>query len=544
MAQIATTTQADPLGTPANTRVDRDPRTGYLYALIRSTTANTWDLYKSTNGGGAWSLHLSLLRTAIQEMGSTFISNDGHLYLSYRTHEGNQDRIYFRRARLDNPVWGPETLTGRPDNGGTAGAIHAGMDIQLVGGGTRWMWIVICVGTTFGGTSGITLYGVLLDQPAGTHTYSNAFLTGKRQWMDITGTGRIVPSVDIEHDGSGKVSDTPHLWIAYGRTELRMVKLSWGGAGWTGPPTTQLLQSGLAAQDGIVGRWDGARWLMAVPHPTATDTVLLVERDRGNTGTVLRQTPAHPAGVVRTVGLSYSRVIGRSTTEATRVFAVGTANADLHFVDYIRASGTWTSWTTVTTTDVLGTPPAQFSVRRGAATAPVTGSGQAVVADARHTVAIAHAGTPNTVVSYHQTVGYSPDTPTWDVTAIGVNNGSAAEVTSALALDWVFSDPDPADVQSAWALSRQIGTGTIQYLRASDSTWQAAEVKNVGATSARTLAAGWGLTSDAAHAYRVKVWDGADTASLYSDAFVVLPSGKVNPVVTSPTEGQTITTDR
>ncbi|MBM0275087.1 hypothetical protein [Micromonospora tarensis] len=528
MAQIATTTQAEPLGVPANTRIDRDPVTGYLYVMVRSTTANMWDLYRSTNGGTSWTVFASMLRTGVQEMGSIFISADGHLYTSYRTNESGQDRIWFRRCRLDLGLWGPETLTGRPDHGGTPGAIHQGMDIQLVGGATRWMWIVIAVGTTFFGTSGVTLYGVLLDQSNGTATYNNNILTGTRQWMDIAGTGRIVPSVDIEHLGGGKSSNTPHLWIAYGRTELRMVKLAWTGAGWSGPRTTQLLQPVLAAaQDGIVGRWDGERWLMVVPHPTVSGAVLLVERNRGNTSSTERQSPAHPAGVVRAVSLSYAE-----STRDVRVYAVGTSNNDLYFVDYSRAGGTWTSWTTVTTTDVLGTNSNQFSIRRGS------------FGRARHDLAIAHAGSPNVVNGYHQVLTYAPNTPTWDVPAIGVDNGAAAEVSSPLTLDWTFTDPDPADSQSAWALSRQIGVGALAYFRASDNTWQAAEVKNAGATTARTLSSGWGLTSDAQHAYKVKVWDGSDTASLYSDAFVVIPSGKANPTITAPVTAQVVSQDR
>ncbi|MGW5556843.1 carbohydrate binding domain-containing protein [Micromonospora sp. NPDC003944] len=528
MAQIATTTQAEPLGVPANTRIDRHPGTGHLYAIVKSTTANTWDLYRSTNGGTSWSLHLSLLRANIVEFGSIFVAGDDHLYTSYRTNESGQDRIWFRRCRLSSPVWGPETLTGQPAHGGTPGAIHQGMDIALVDPPGRWMYVVICVGTTFGGTSGITLYGVLVDVPNGFHRLDNTFLTGRRQWMDITGTGRIVPSVDIQHNGGGKGSATPHLWIAYGRDVLRMVRLAWSGAGWSGPGTSQLLQSGLAAQDGITGRWDGDRWLMVVPHPTATDAALVVERDRSNGRSTLRQTPAHPTGVIRAVSLSYSAAGNRDM----RVYAIGTSNNDLYFVDFNRQAGTWTSWSTVTTTDVLGTPPGQWSVRRGSA------------GNARYDVAIGHAGSPNTVTSYHQVLTYAPNTPTWDVPAIGVDNGAAAEVSSALVLDWVFSDPDPADVQSAWALSRQIGAGTVQYLRASDSTWQASEQKNAGATTARTLAASWGATSDAAHSYRVKVWDSADVASLYSDAFVVLPAGKVNPTITAPTASQVLNQDR
>jgi len=305
------------------------------------------------------------------------------------------------------------------------------------------------------------------------------------------------------------------------------VRLAYNNGAWQGPAQpVRINPVTLAAQDSIAGRWDGQRFLVATPDPSATDRVQVLERNRANSRTTSRQTPAHPAGTVRNCSLSYDPQTGN-----LRVYAVGTSSAVLHFVDYNRVAGTWTAWAQVTATAILGAAANNYSVRRSTA------------GRARYDVLTAHAGSPNTIVSHHQVVAYPPNTPTWDTVAIGVDNGAAANVSGSLALDWVFSDPDPADTQSAWALSRQIGAGTIAYFRASDSTWQAAEVKNAGATSARTLTSGWGLSSDAPHSYKVKVWDSTDNGSSYSDAFVAVPSGKVNPVVTSPTSGQVITQD-
>jgi hypothetical protein len=136
-------------------------------------------------------------------------------------------------------------------------------------------------------------------------------------------------------------------------------------------------------------------------------------------------------------------------------------------------------------------------------------------------------------------VSYAPNTPTW----AAPSTGAAANVGASLLLDWNFTDVDPGDVQSAYALSRQIGAGALNYWRASDSTWQVAEVKNVSATSAVTLATAWAVHTDAAHTFKAKVWDSADLASAYSAGVVVIPSTPINPAITAPTAAQVLNVD-
>lgn len=523
MATITTTTNTTPLQYPANTRIDRDPVTGYLYTIVKASTANTFELWRSINSGASWSLHLSVVRANVAEIGSIFVGADDHLHWCYRTNESSQDRIYWRFARLTNPVWGPEILTGSPANGGTAGLVHTGMDLHVVDSPGPYVYVALVVGTAVGSTIGVTVYGVTINN--GTAVSNSNIITGTRQWLQA-GTGRITPSVDIEHTGDGKGSTQPNLWIAYGRTALYAVKLSWNGAGWSGPSSATQLTTGLSAQDGIVGRWDGQRWVMAVPNPANTSTVLVVERNRANSATTNRTTPTHPTGVVKNCSISYN-----AENRDLRVYAVGTSTTVLYYIDFVRTTATWSSWTAVLATAVLGTNGDNYTVRRGS------------VGNARYDVATAHSGTPNTLTHTAQTLAYTPNTPTWDPTAIGYSNGDAANVSAVLALDWRFVDPDPADQQSAYAISRQIGAGTIAYLRASDSTWQATEQKNVSATTSRSLAASWGASTDANHSYKVKVWDSTDLASGYSDAFVVVPSVKAEPTITSPTEGAVITSD-
>lgn len=526
MATVTTTTNANPLIWPSTTLIDRDPRNGHLYVMVKATTANTFELWRSTNGGGAWALFASMVRANVQEIGSIFVDNIGYLHWAFRTNESSQDRIVYRRFDIALAAWSGDVVTGTPGNGGVAGAIHTGVEIHVVVAGSSGWFIAIACGTTQGASIGVTLYGVTINQNG--FAYNNSiFAGGIRQWLN-TGAGRITPSLDIEHGGDGKGSNVPHLWLAWGRTDVYMVRCAWNGSGWSAPPSSvKLNPATLTAQDSIPARWDGQRFMVAVPNPTSASTVITYERNRANSSTQVRSTPVHPAGVIRSCSLSYNAVNGD-----LRVYAVGTGNADLHFVDYVRASSTWTAWSTVSLTDIIGAPPNNYTIRRSS------------VGSARYDVLMAHSTpTPNTLVHLAQTLSYAPNVPVWDTASMGVNSGGAADVAAARLLDWTFSDPDPTDTQSAYALSRQIGAGALSYWRASDSTWQVAEVKNVSATSSVTLASGWAVATDAQYTYKVKVWDSADVVSLYSDGFTVIPSAKANPTIATPTAAAVLATD-
>jgi hypothetical protein len=524
---VATTVNANPLIWPSTTLIDRSPLTGHLWAVVKASAADTYEFRRSTNGGTSWSTVFSVVRGNVQEVGSILVPSDGMIYWCFRTAEGGQDRIYFQRFYLGPPLQvGPQILVASAGNEGVAGATYQGLDMQSAVRGDGVRYVVVAMGTTVGATHGVVLVGATIST-RGVHAASTAMLTGTRWWF-ATGAGRITPSLEIEHVGDSKTGAPAHLWVTWGRTDVYIAKLAYSNGAWQGPTSpVRINPVTLAAQDSIAGRWDGQRLLVATPDPSATDRVQILERNRANSRTTQRQTPAHPAGNVRNCSLSYDAKTGN-----IRVYAVGTSSAVLHFVDYNRAAGTWTAWAQVTATAILGTAANNYSVRRSTA------------GNARYDVLTAHAGSPNTIVSTHQVVAYPPDTPMWDTPAIGVDNGAAANVTEPLNLQWTFTDPDPFDMQSAWALSRQVGSGAVQYLRASDNTWQPAEVKNNGMSIARPLPAGWGLTSDAPHSYKVKVWDSTDNGSAYSNAMVVVPSGKVNPVITSPTASQVITQDR
>lgn len=476
MATVGTSTQANPLIYPGLARINRSPKTGHLWVAVLDNAGTGVNFYRSTNNGASWALYGSWSKgVTIQELSGLHIDNDGHLHLAFRTYETGQDRIYWRRSIPS----GTSTLTTAeiliaPPASSAAGAIHTGMDFQIVGlpdGSTR---VAIAVGTTFLGKAGVTVYGAWTTT-TGVMRTDNPPVLGTRQWM-FPGSGRITPQIDIEHVGDGTSSPVPHLWVSFGRTELRLVKMAWSNNRWTGPTSAVTLRTGLAAQDSIAARWDGQRFLQAVPHPDAalTSRVLIFERNRANSASVQRTTTNdHPAGVVRWCSIAYNSVNGDF-----RVYAVGTSSTVLYYCDFIRKTSTFTSWTQVSASSVLNGH--NWGVRHE------------TYGNARYDVVHAEGVTPFTLVHTSQTVTYPPNAPEWQYGTHPLTpaaNGAPFDVASALRLDWLFSDPDPGDVQTAYALSRQSGSWPIEYWRESDKTWQPAEVKNVSGTTEKTLAA-------------------------------------------------------
>lgn len=514
---VATTTATDPLRYPAGTRIDRDLLTGYLWTMVPGTTANTYDLYRSTNEGVAWSLITSLTRANVSEMGSIFIGNQNWLHWCYRTNETSQDRIYYRRFRFDTFTWEAEVALSTPANGGVAGSAYTGLDLVVAVGNGGTEYVAVAVGTIVGANQGVTILGAYTLYNGGTYA-SDPLFTGYRQWL-FTGSGHTTPSIDLEHNADGKTSANGNLWVAFGRTGAYVAKLAWNGNGWTGPTTPVTLTTGISARDYMPGRWDGTRFCVAVPSGS---TVVLYERDRSNTTTVMNTSGVHPQGTIRSLTLGYNAGSGDA-----RVFAVGTTINDLYYVDFIRATGTWSGWTAVSTDDIVGTNVDNFSVRRS------------TVQNARYSVAHARSGAPQ-IQHTLLTLTYAPLVPTWNLTGAAYSNGGGADVTSAIVLDWDFHDPDPTDTQSAYALSRQIGAGALNYWRASDSSWQVAEVQNTSGTTGVTIPTVWAADGNTV-TFKVKTWDSTSTASAYSAALVVIASTAVNPTITAP--AATIATD-
>lgn len=527
MATVTTTTAANPLVFPSQTQIERVGG-GFIYVMVTAATANTFELWRSVNNGSSWALLVSTVRANLAQIGSIQVLRNPYnqLVWTYRTFEGGQDRVYIRTISdlgAATVTWNAELIVAATA-AGSAGAVLSGIDLANVTISGQYHYTVVAVGTQNGAAFGTQLY-VAYGSTLASLAVNSSLIAGTRAWY-TTGTGWITPSIDIEHTGDGHSGSAPHLWVAWGRTQTYLVKLSWTGNGWSGPGSPVKLNPTTLTppQDSIAARWDGQRFVTAVPDPVATSTVTVLERNRSNSTTVIRATPTHPTGVVRNCSIGYNSVTGD-----LRVFAVGTSTTVLYYTDFIRATGVWSSWTTVTATAVLGTTGNNYSVRRAT--------------NGRYDVLTAHAGTPNTIVHTALSLSYAPNVPTWDTDTMQLQSGSAADVNGPLVLDWIFADPDAADTQSAYAVSRQIGAGALAYWRASDSTWQAAEVQNASATSAITLPQPWGAGTDAATTFKAKVWDSASIASTYSDGYVVVPSTVVNPVITAPTVAQVLTAD-
>jgi len=403
-------------------------------------------------------------------------------------------------------------------NGGTAGSVYTGVSIAgvVVAGQTH---IVLAVGHQNGAIQGVSLFCETVNTSGMASNTTSTMFIGTRQWWPATSTGRITPSLQTQHNGDNHTATTPHLWLCLGRVEVRKVKLAWTGSKWSGPTSATIVASLTGAADYLNGRWDGSRFLMAYMSPDLT-VIQTAERDQADSTYVIRNAPAHPQGNVRHLSVACN-----VTTTDFRVFAVGTTNDRIYYVDYSRGGASWGSWTELDTTATLG--PGDFGVRG------------TTYGNSRYDLYRCVSGSPNTVEHKQQTVSYVPSAPTW------VNQtGQGADVAAALLLDWTFSDPDPTDTQSAYAVSRQIGAGALAYWRASDSTWQATEQKNTSGTTSLTLSSSWGSGGDANHVYKAKVWDSTDTASGYSVALDVAPSTKVNPTVTGPAEGSTVVTEQ
>lgn len=128
----------------------------------------------------------------------------------------------------------------------------------------------------------------------------------------------------------------------------------------------------------------------------------------------------------------------------------------------------------------------------------------------------------------------APTSPNW-TTAAGTY-----DVASSLTIAAPFTDPDPGDVASAYALRRTIGA-TVRWWDGTD--WDAVTEQKISpAVESWTFSAGWGADGDATHAYAVKYWDALDTEGSYSGSLLIVPSVKANPVITFPVDGVDVTT--
>lgn len=535
MATVTTSTIADLLAPPGNSGITRqyvDSSTNYYYAAVRTAT-DTLTIYRSTDSGGSWGSYAAFTHTGLQEWSSLVFESAGYVHLAYRVGTGTTDSIQYRRLNVTTASFSSALQIADDANGGSIGSRWTGgVDIAPIRNSDSSYCIAVAAAYADATPRhGVYVLGVSIAKNAGSITKNNGLISGTRFWGKATSSpGRSGVTCETEHNGDGYTSTSPSVWITWGRNALNVVRLGWQGSsvGWQGPTGFTTIRSTLPTnQDYAAGRWDGTQFLMAVPNPDDTTKVRVYQRNKSNTLTQTFDSPVHTTGVVRNCAVTYD-----FTTKNIRVYAMGTSTNVLYYVDYVRATQTWSAWATVVAAAVSSSGT-EWTSRRGGSAGPgrydvLTTSG---------------ASSPYTVTHTSQTTTTVPLIATFITSDKAYNNNGPANVGAALPLTWTFTSA-AGFAQGSYALSRQIGAGALAYWRASDSTWQAGEVQNASATQGVTLASGWALDADANYQYRVKVWDSAGTvAAGYSPALTLIPSAQVNPSISAPAAAAVLTAD-
>lgn len=516
MGAITTTTFSEPIGYPNQQYIDRENFDGNLWFAKRVSQTQV-DIYKSADNGASWSnTSVTFTRSNLQEISGLFVDSNGHIHMLYRVYESGTDRVYYRRLVADQPAFEAEQLVVGASTG-AAGNVYTGLDVIAFKLSGVW-YVHMAVGTRNGVNGGVTIFSATVTA-AGVFTMRNTLISGYRQWINGP-DGVVHPTIMFESNGDGKnTAGSPTLWLVWGRSTIYTARFTWtSGPLWISPNTNtpSAVASLSPNQPSNTAVYDthGSRCLVAFPTGSV---IRIAERSVDNTTQVQRDTPTHPAGVTKHCALSVS-----AATSNMRVYAVGTSDSKLYFTDYDRAADTWTSWTAVSASPIIGATATNYSVRR-------TNSGNG------HFDSVITTGTsPYDLISTSNTAASSPYTPSLSAPA----NGVAQNVSATLTFDWDFTDDDPSDFQDSYALRRTIGA-TTTYWNAAGSSWDASEVFNASGTTAVTLASGWGSDSDASHFYSVRVKDQQGNSSNYSAQVRVIPSAKDNPTITSPTAAPT-----
>lgn len=530
----AASTQTAGLPYPPSTTIDQDPVSGDMYAMAR-TAASTVTFYRSTDHGGSWSSWAVVSRANLYDIGEMRVDAAGvNIHWSYLVSETlnsvTQDRLVYRRiggVGTATSTVGGDVFVANSPNGGTPGSIFYTTGIFPYRNPDATYAIVVAA-TFHGPNSGLNLYGVSITADYSQTYVNNGIILNRRQWYTAVNDTALTVAIDCEHNGDGVTAASPNLWLTWmAGTSVYAVKLSWQGyrTGWSAPTSATTIKTGATSNRDCAGRWDGARFCMAVQNPSNNTQLIVMERNQSNTSTTTRTSPTHPTGNIT----SWAMAINHQTQDF-RLYAAGTSTGVVYYVDYIRSTATWGSWTSANAT---APQTAAWGVARSTA-----------YSWQYNYLAQTGAGSPWTVANSINTVNFAPTAPTWVYgTAGGATvNGQAMDVSASLVLDWTHNDPNPTDAQASFALQRQIGAAAVQYWRTSDSTWQASEVQNSSASSVITLTTGqWlgaGGAADAAHIYKVKTWDGGGLPSVYSTGLSIIPSARVDPTLTHPTAAE------
>jgi hypothetical protein len=532
MPTVTTSTSAGAFGFPPMSFLERAPDTGHLWVLFRSTDTQV-SVYRSTDNGATWGSQGSFTRTGLYDVGEARIDQAGdHIHLTYLTNESSQDRIYYKRIDIRSgsaSLATGEVQVAATANGGVARGYWHSCSIYPYKNPDGSFAVVIPSAFRSSGGSGVYVHGLSIRNDAVLTTRKNDGLIRSTRSYRVSGddTGGLTVCCDVEHNGDGYTTKTPNVWIAYQVHGVAYaLKLTWQGykTGWASPTTAPTVAVSRTSSRDLPARWDGKRFVIMSTNPTDTTKMDVFERDAGNTKNVAKRTsPTHP-NLTTTINanmMSYNHV-----TQDLRIFGVGVGGGTVYYVDFIRATATWGTWTQA---NAVAPVTSEWGIRRS-----THGTNQYDVYQQ------SGASSPYTISTYALAVNYAPSAPTWVTGKAGTpdTNGAAFDVASTLLLDWNFIDANKADTQQTYALQRQIGVAAVQWWRTSDSTWQLAETFNTSSTSALTLTAaqwvGGGGAADVAHVYKVKVTDSGGLVSAYSAGLAVVPSTRVDPTLTAP----------
>ena len=481
---------------------------GRLLAVFRDVSNNRVELWYSDDQGATWSENTSARFTlhtnfaAASPGFSLFVDESDHVHLAYLG--GGLDSygyLWYRHGEAvgTGGAWGTEFEV--LNMWGTATGIQAPSMVAHAKVGTSGWSVHIAIQATAASN-----YQVLLRTLSVSDTYV-VTSAGAQTGYATTTTCSTGPRIDFNHTGDGKTvaGSTPHLYLAFRYASgLAFAKWTYASGSWT-KGTDRQIDSGTTGF--FDAAFDGDRMIIAY-NLTATNTVVLMaERDAADTTTTARTPTALSDGAIVDIAICH-----QGYNKSAVIGAIGTTSDDAMYLKFDRTAGTFGSWVQL---------EAGTATRISACRGTLGRRADFVWADS------------STSIRHGQALfNTAPTAAAW----VSPVDGAGADVGAALVLDWTFADPDTGDgdAQSAYAVRRQIGAGTLYYWRASDSTWQVAEVQNTSTATTLTLASGWGADGDANHKYAVKTWDDLGLAGVYNTELTVVPSTPDLPTITAP----------
>lgn len=470
--------------------------TGRLWIAIGYDTDNKLEFWYSDDSGATWTENTSAEFTfdgAVNNF-AFYIDQDDHAHVVYEMATG--PTLYYRRnaSISTTSAWSSATSVDA-----TTALAYEKLDLVAHREGTGWMAHVLYKRNTAG-------TDLMLWAPI-TITSADVITVGTKVTVDSSvGSATGPGGIDFHHTATDEKAiqgSTPHLYMVWcdGSLAVNFAKYTYSGGTWTAG-TTRVIYTGAATPTASMV-FDGTRVLIALMDGINGG---LFERDAADTTTTTR---AGSGATLYLTTLTYDN--------DGNVWIAGVESTDLKVRKFIRSTLAWATAESIDTDN----PDLGIGMRRYGG----------------NTISIAYGTTTTTNrVRFDGTVNnVAPSAPTW------VNTDNVgADVGAALVLDWNFVDGNPADTQTAYTLRRQIGAGSYAYWKASDSTWNASVQKISSATSAVTLASGWGADGDANHKFAVLVYDNLDTVSVYSAELTVTPSVPSVPVITTPADAGTV----